>query len=120
MAAITPPPIVVRLKKSPDVLAEGDEMEFTMWLGPIPVNWKARIESVSSNGFTDRQLQGPFTEWVHRHTFVVVDENTTDVLDELIIKLRPHLFWGSLGLGMAIGLPVLFAFRGWKTKRLLK
>jgi ligand-binding SRPBCC domain-containing protein len=120
MPAITPPPVVVRLKKTPEVLAEGDEMEFTMWLGPIPIFWKARIESVSSNGFTDRQLRGPFAEWVHRHSFVGVDETITDVLDELIIKLRLHLFWGPIGLGMVLGLPVLFAFREWKTKRLLK
>lgn len=119
MAAITPPPIVVKMRRSPAVLAEGNEMTFTMWLGPLPIHWLARIEAVSAAGFTDRQLRGPFTEWVHQHTFVAVDENTTDVLDEVTFQLRPHPFWGPVGLGMGLGLPVLFAFRAWKTKRML-
>ncbi len=120
MGAITPPPIVVRMRNAPAVLAEGNEIEFTMWLGPLPVRWLASIEAVSSTGFTDRQLDGPFAEWVHRHTFVAVDEHTTDVLDEITTRLRPHLLWWPVGLGMQLGLPVLFAFRAWKTRRLLQ
>lgn len=120
MAAITPPPILVKIHSAPSVLANGDQMAFTMWLGPLPVRWLARIEAVSSTGFTDRQLQGPFAEWVHRHTFAAVDERTTEVVDEVTISLRPHPFWGAVGLGMLLGLPVLFAFRGWKTRRLLQ
>ena len=119
MAAITPPPIVVRVQRAPAVLAEGDEMAFTMWLGPLPIRWLARIEAVSATGFTDRQLHGPFGEWVHRHSFVAIDENTTEVVDEISWRLRPHLLWGPVGLGMRLGLPFLFAFRGWKTKRYL-
>lgn len=119
MAAITPPPIVVKVQRAPAVLADGDEMEFTMWLGPLPVHWLARIEAVSSTGFTDRQLQGPFAEWVHKHTFAAVDEHTTDILDEVTLRLRPHPLWWTVGLGMRLGLPVLFAFRAWKTKRML-
>ena len=30
MAAITPPPIVVKVQRAPGVLADGDEMAFTM------------------------------------------------------------------------------------------
>jgi hypothetical protein len=32
MAAITPPPIIVKVHHAPPVLADGDEMDFTMWL----------------------------------------------------------------------------------------
>jgi ligand-binding SRPBCC domain-containing protein len=120
MAAITPPPIIIRLRHAPEFLAEGDEMDFTMWLGPLPVRWLARIEAVSSSGFIDRQLRGPFAEWVHRHTFVAVDEHTTDVIDEVTLKLKTHPLWWFVGLGMQVGLPLLFAFRKWKTRRLLE
>ena len=68
MPAITPPPIIVQVHHAPPILANGDEMDFTMWLGPLPVHWLARIEAVSPAGFSDRQLRGPFAEWVHRHT----------------------------------------------------
>jgi ligand-binding SRPBCC domain-containing protein len=120
MAAITPPPIIVRVQSAPALLGEGDRMAFTLWLGPLPVRWLAQIESVSPEGFTDRQLQGPFAEWVHRHNFRAVDERTTEVIDEITLRLRPHLFWGPFGFGMRLGLPFLFAFRAWKTRRILK
>jgi len=108
------------VQRAPPVLAEGDEMEFTMWLGLLPVGWLARIEGVSPNGFTDRQLRGPFAEWVHCHRFVAVTEQTTDVLDEVTLQLKLHLLWWPIGLGMLLGLPILFAFRAWKTKRMLE
>jgi ligand-binding SRPBCC domain-containing protein len=119
MPAITPPPIVVRVHQAPAVLQDGDEMDFTLWLGPLPVRWRARIEDVTPASFVDRQLDGPMGHWVHQHSFVPVDANTTDVVDEVDLGLRPHLFWGPVGLGMVLGLPVLFAYRGWKTRRLL-
>ena len=56
MGAITPPPVVVRVHRAPTRLDDGDEMDFTMWLGPLPVRWLARIEDVSPTEFTDRQL----------------------------------------------------------------
>ena len=120
MAAITPPPIVVRMHRTPAVLTEGSEMEFTMWLGVLPLRWWARIEDVSPAGFTDRQVRGPFAEWVHRHSFIAVDEQTTDVVDEITLRLQPHPVWGLIGLGMRLGLPILFAYRAMKTKRLLQ
>lgn len=119
MGEITPPPIIVKIQHAPERLAEGDEMEFTLWLGPIPVHWLARIEGVSPIGFTDRQVQGPFEGWQHRHSFVAVGENTTRVDDEVTYTIRRHPWWGLVGLGMGLGLPVLFAFRGWKTRQRL-
>jgi len=120
MAAITPPPVVVRIQQSPALLAEGDEMDFTLWLGPFPVRWIAQIEAVSAIGFTDRQLRGPFTEWVHRHTFAVIDEQKTAVVDEIMLRLRSHPVWWVVGLGMRFSLPALFAYRAWKTRRMLE
>ena len=120
MATITPPPIVVRVHRAPVVQREGDEMDFSLWLGPLPVRWLAHIEDVSPTGFSDRQMRGPFKQWIHRHSFVSIDANTTDVLDEVTVHLRAHPLWGLVGLGMWLGLPVLFAFRAWKTKSILE
>ena len=120
MAAITPPLIVVRIQQAPAVLSEGDEIAFTMWLGLLPLRWLARIEDVSLDGFTDRQLRGPFAAWVHRHSFEAVDEQTTDVVDEINLRLKAHPFWWLVGMGMRLGLPVLFAYRAQKTRRLLE
>ena len=95
-------------------------MDFALWLGPLPLRWLARIENVSAAGFTDRQLRGPFEHWVHRHAFVAVDETTSQVVDEIEASLRKHPLWGLVGLGMWLSLPLLFAYRGWKTRQLLE
>ena len=118
--AITPPLIPMRLHHAPEQMGEGDEMVFTMWVGPLPVRWQARVEDVSPTGFLDRQLRGPFASWAHLHRFVAVDEATTKVVDEVEARLKLHILWGAVGLAMWLGLPLLFAYRGWKTRRLLE
>jgi ligand-binding SRPBCC domain-containing protein len=120
MKAITPPLIPMRLHRAPSRLAEGDEMSFTMWLGAIPVRWVARFEDVTATGFVDRQQEGPFRSWQHRHSFIQVGQELTEVVDEVEARLRPHLLWGAAGLAMWLGLPALFAYRSWKTRHLLE
>lgn len=120
MGRITPPPIVARIHSAPEQLSEGDEMRFTLWMGPLPLRWHARIENVTPNGFVDRQLDGPFDRWVHRHIFVPDGESRTTVVDVVDAKLNSRPIWKLLGLGMWVGMPALFAYRGWKTKRLLR
>ncbi len=120
LEGITPPPILMRMQEAPDRLTDGDMMKFTTWLGPLPLRWHSRIEDVNDTGFTDRQITGPFTKWVHRHDFLPYGEDQTEVRDHIEYAIRPHPIWGPIGLGMALGLPLLFAFRAWKTRRLLE
>jgi len=120
MAAITPPPVMVRVHSAPAVLGENDEMEFTMWLGPLPVRWLAKIEAVTANGFIDRQITGPFRKWVHRHSYDRIDDTSTRVRDEIQVSLDKHPLWGVVGFLMMVNLPFLFAYRAWKTRRLLE
>ena len=120
MAAITPPPVFVKMRSTPATLNENDIMDFTMWMGPLPIHWTARIERVTETGFSDRQMRGPFAFWLHRHTFAAVNEQTTEVVDEITVKLSHHPLWWLVGMFMWLGLPFLFTYRGWKTKRMLK
>lgn len=119
LAAITPPPLVVQIQESPEVLSSGDELRFTLWLGPFPIRWHAAIEAMSEAGFADRQISGPFDHWIHRHTFLASGEGLTTVRDEIEYVYRRHLLWGLVGRLFVIGLPVLFAYRAWRTRRLL-
>ena len=43
---ITPPPVRVVMGPVPAELAEGDELAFTLRLGPLAIPWTARIEAV--------------------------------------------------------------------------
>jgi len=120
MGAITPPPVLVRVHRAPAILNSEDEMAFTMWMGPLPIHWLARIENVTPTGFVDRQLRGPFRQWVHRHTFRAIDAESTEVIDELAITLADAGLWRFVGWGMVRTLPLLFAYRAWKTRYLLE
>lgn len=120
MGAITPPPVVVRVHAAPATLAEGDTMDFTMWLGPLPIHWIARIEQTTPVSFVDRQVSGPFASWEHLHTYVAQGPATTVVVDQVTAELSANWFWKLVGFGMWISLPLLFGFRGWQTKRILE
>jgi ligand-binding SRPBCC domain-containing protein len=120
MSQITPPPLIVRVHAAPARLASGNVMDFTLWAGPMPLRWVARIEDAAETGFTDRQVRGPFARWMHRHTFTRVTDEITDVNDRVEVALKRHPFWGPIGLLMWIGMPALFAYRGWKTRRILE
>ena len=120
MGAITPPPVIVQVHAAPEHLAEGDVMDFTLWLGPLPIHWVARIAETTPISFVDRQLQGPFAAWEHLHTYVGQPDGSTVVVDQVTANLRMHPYWFFVGLGMWVTLPMLFAFRGWKTRRILE
>jgi len=65
-------------------------------------------------------VRGPFASWTHRHSFERVDDRATDVVDSVEATPKKHLFWGLVGRLMWAGMPILFAFRGRRTRGLLE
>ena len=120
MAAITPPPIKVSFQHAPDVLMEGNEMSFTLWMGPMPINWVARIENVSNLGFQDRLLSGPYKSWIHLHRYRELSRESVEIVDNIKAELHRDLIWKIVGWIMWINMPILFSFRAWKTRQILK
>jgi ligand-binding SRPBCC domain-containing protein len=120
MAAITPPPVRVQVRRAPQEIVEGEQMDFSLVVGPFKIPWLAVFENVTPHRFTDRQLQGPFQVWKHTHTFVALNEGRTQVLDEIELKLKWHPWWSLVGVVMAVSLPLLFAYRARKTRQLIQ
>lgn len=117
---LTPPPVFVQARRI-EPMDENSEAEFTMWLGPIPVRWLAIHSDVDwRRGFTDTQAQGPFEAWVHRHTFHEISQDVTEVMDEIQASFGNGLWNGMVSRLMWWNLPVLFAFRAWKTRKYLE
>jgi ligand-binding SRPBCC domain-containing protein len=117
---LTPPPLIVSFNKV-EPLAEGSVVDFTMWLGPLPIRWLATHSDVDPNrGFTDTQTEGPFVYWVHQHSFVNIDETTTDVIDSIQAKYSNHPIWGLISRFMWLTLPILFAYRSRQTRKALE
>ena len=63
----------------------------------------------------DTQKQGPFRSWRHRHQFRAIDENTTEVIDSIEAE-----YGNLISRFMWLNLPILFGYRGWRTRRELE
>ena len=59
-----------------------------------------------------------FRSWVNRHRFEPAGEGMTPASDELLARLRPHVLRVPVELAIWIGLPILFACRARRTRRL--
>ena len=104
-----------------DPMGAGSISEFTLWLGPIPVRWRAVHSNVNENGFTDTQESGPMAFWQHTHSFSAINESQTQINEHIEYRHPKGIrgFFTRLVFGK-LGLLVLFTYRQWATKRALK
>ena len=117
---LTPPPVFVQYHMV-QPLKEGSVADFTMWLGPIPVRWIAVHRDVDlEKGFTDSMMKGPFEAWVHQHRFEALGPHRTRIIDSVQAMPGAHPFWGLISKLMWNNLRILFAYRGWRTRRILQ
>lgn len=102
-------------------LADGSITEFTLWLGPLPLRWVAEHSNVDRlHGFADRQIDGPFSYWNHTHTFTEIEPGHVQVKDEIEYGYGKGVFKGLVSRLMAFGLPFMFIYRAWQTRRLVE
>ena len=114
---LTPPPTIVQIH-SVEPLAEGSVSTFTLWVGPLPLRWRAVHRNVSDNGFTDVQESGPARKWEHTHTFTPTAATTTRI-DEHIEYEHKAGFWGLVTrlLFSWPNLYSMFSYRAWVTRQ---
>ena len=87
---LTPPWAPVNFHRI-DMLAEVSVVEMTVWLGLIPVFWRAKHLNVHPiSGFSDIQEIGPFQRWKHQHNFQKLDDKNTWIEDQIDAK---HIQW---------------------------
>ena len=114
---LTPLPIIVQFQRVEPV-SEGSRALFTLWFGPIPVKWDARHHNLLPEaGFTDTQDSGPFKSWVHDHRFFRFSTEQTAVQDYIRFQYGETGFSWLISRFMGLTLPILFAYRLWRTKR---
>lgn len=114
---LTPPPVFIQiLRNELTSLTEG-EVEFNMWIGPVPVRWIARHQpGPIPTSFIDRMVQGPLASWEHCHVFEPVASGTA-LIDRVTLAHKPG--WrGLLTRLMFGGLPLrmLFLYRHQRTR----
>src|SRR5512136_23305 len=70
LAAITPPPVRVTIRRFDKPVHAGSRVIFRLGVGPFGVTWDGAIaEYVDQSYFRDVQNTGPFGAWSHTHTF---------------------------------------------------
>jgi ligand-binding SRPBCC domain-containing protein len=93
LEVITPPHIQLRLVRSThQKLVEGSEVWLTGML-LTRSNWHSKITLLKPYEYVDEMLAGRFRVWKHVHGFRKIDENKTEVIDEIDFQLH----YGLLG-----------------------
>ncbi len=120
LKTLNPPGVIVQLHRV-DPMTEGSISEFTLWMGPIPIRWRAVHSDVGPHGFMDTQERGPLKFWRHTHRFRALDANTTQIYEQIEYEyfhgwrgLFPRIMFGRLGL------LALFTYRKFATRLTLQ
>ncbi len=120
LSILTPPPIFMQMHRDDRISMTEGELEFTLWMGPLPLRWLARHEpGPTEHSFADRMISGPMGYWRHEHIFEEV-EGGVQLTDRLTLGHRPGL-QGVLTRLMFDGLPlrILFFYRHLRTRMAL-
>lgn len=108
-AKLSPPPLIVQVRRDDrKSLTEGD-LEFTLWFGPVPIKWWARHEpGPTPASFADVMVAGPLAYWRHEHIFQESDGGA-ELVDR--VTLAHHTGWrGIFSRLMFDGVPLQFLF----------
>lgn len=86
---ITPPELNFSiLTPLPVAMQEGATIDFMLSLMGIPFKWQTEIAAWKPpNMFVDRQIKGPYAEWIHTHTFSAVGNDRTFMEDSVTYAL---------------------------------
>ena len=118
---LTMPPIAIEVHEV-QPLAENSTADFTLWMGPLPIRWRARHTGVDPlHGFRDTQVHGPMKRWVHDHAFSDEGDSVTRIHEHIAYEHYPG-FRGVLTrlLFPRIGLLANFCYRRSVTRAALE
>jgi ligand-binding SRPBCC domain-containing protein len=85
LIAITPPWENVSIVGEVPPIEPGRRVTLRTKIGPVPVTWVAEYtdEFQPDRLFTDRQVSGPFAQWLHHHWFLDDGAGGTILRDEV-------------------------------------
>ena len=72
----------------PIELRKGALIDYQLSLHGLPMRWRTEITAWDPPyQFVDTQLKGPYSQWIHTHTFTEIDAKNTRIEDEVRYRL---------------------------------
>ena len=117
---ITPPWLSFSiLGAEPAEVTSGTVIPYRLRLHGLPLVWVSQIEQFERGRvFVDRQLIGPYRQWIHRHEFEADGEHTV-IRDEVGYELPLGRIGALAGLFVRRDVERIFAYRQQTIERLL-
>jgi uncharacterized protein (TIGR01777 family) len=85
---LVPPWQEVRVLERTGTIRNGDRTVLQMKVGPKRVRWVAlHKEYEPPRRFVDEQVEGPFAEWLHTHTFTPAGDGACGMEDRIVYRL---------------------------------
>ncbi|MEJ7623985.1 MAG: SRPBCC family protein [Pyrinomonadaceae bacterium] len=108
---ITPLPFEIRM---------GTLIDYRMRMRGIPLSWRTEItEWNPDTSFVDSQLRGPYSQWIHRHTFTQLGPAKTLIEDEVRYRLPLGPLGSLVHFLVRRELDYIFGFRQEAVRRIL-
>lgn len=86
---ITPPELKFHIiTEQPIQIENGTLIDYSLKMRGFPVKWRTEISVWEPpHKFVDRQLRGPYKQWIHTHSFTEIDAGKTLIEDEVRYRL---------------------------------